>query len=185
MPRNKRHISRISKKRSNRRSKADIKNIFFNISIGTLSIFTILFLTSMVKQIFFNSGLDLEHPDLSTLITQTIYEKETGHKIQVEIWNGCGIENLALIYKKFLRQEGVDVLNSKNADHFNYQNTIICHHRGDLERALSVAKILKIDSNKIIEHIDNNLFYDLTVIIGHDYDSLQSYHDAILFQPHF
>tara|TARA_X000001036_G_C20225806_1_gene621749 strand:- start:14 stop:382 length:369 start_codon:yes stop_codon:yes gene_type:complete len=122
---------------------------------------------------------------LSTLITKTKYEKETGHKIKVEIKNGCGIPNLARMYTDFLRHEGFDVVDSKNADNFNYLNTKILLHKGELKRAHELASILNLDENNIIEDQNEILFYDLTLIIGHDYISLPSYKDAVLFQPPF
>ena len=77
---------------------------------------------------------------------KTPYENKTGHKIQVEIWNGCGIPNLAMMYRDFLRHEGLDVMDSKNADHYNYLITTIIHHRGDINRAMVLADILKVRS---------------------------------------
>ena len=143
------------------------------------------FIVSGVNRIFFNSGFDANYPDLSTLITKTKYEKKTGHKIQIEIRNGCGISNLAMMYTDFLRDKGIDVLDSKNADHFNYSETQILHHRGDFNRAMELANILMIDKNKIIDDKNNSLFFDLTLIIGEDYISLPSYREAVLFQPPF
>ena len=143
------------------------------------------FLTSGISRIFFNSGIEAKYPDLSTLITKTKYEKKTGHKIKLEIRNGCGIPNLARMYTDFLRDKGIDVLDSKNAAHFDYLETKILHHRGDLNRALALAEILMIDENKIIEDKDETLFYDLTLIIGKDYINLPSYREAVLFQPPF
>ena len=174
----KRHIRRKSKNNN-------LKRLISNLIIGVLAVLVIGFLTSGINRVFFNSGIDADYPDLSTLITKTKYEKKTGHKIQMEIWNGCGIPNLARMYTDFLRDKGLDVLDSKNADHFNYLETKILHHRGDIKRALVLADILIIDENRIIEDMDETLFYDLTLIIGKDYIDLPSYRDAVLFQPPF
>ena len=162
-----------------------MKAIFSNVTLGILAVLVFGFLTSGINRIFFNSGINAEYPDLSTLLTKTSYEKKTGHKIQVEIWNGCGISNLAVMYTNFLRNEGLDVLDSKNADHFNYAKTTILHHRGDIKRALVLADILKIEKSSIIDDKNNNLFYDLTLIIGKDYIDLKSYRNAVLFQSLF
>ena len=153
--------------------------------MGVLALLVFGFLTSGINRIFFNSGIDANYPDLSTLLTKTPYEKKTGHKIQVVIWNGCGISNLAMMYTDFLRNEGLDVLDSKNADHFNYLKTTIYHHRGNINRAFVLADILQIDKNNIINEKNENLFYDLTLVIGKDYIDLPSYRDAVLFQPPF
>jgi hypothetical protein len=162
-----------------------LKGLISNLSFGILAILVFGFLASGVNRLFFNSGFDANYPDLSTLITKTKYEKKTGHKIQVEIRNGCGVSNLARMYTDFLRDKGLDVLDSKNADHFNYSETKILHHRGDIKRAMELANILMIDKNNIIKDKNKTLFYDLTLIIGEDYITLPSYREAVLYQPPF
>ncbi len=119
------------------------------------------------------------------MITKTKYEKETGHKIQVEIRNGCGIPNLARMYTDFLRDKGFDIVDSRNADNFNYLNTNILLHKGDYKRANELASILDLDPKNIVEDRHDMIFYDLTLIIGHDYINLPSYKNAVLFQPPF
>ena len=162
-----------------------LKGLISNLSFAILGVLVIGFLISGVNRLFFNSGIDANYPDLSTLITKTKYEKKTGHKIQIEIRNGCGVSNLARMYTDFLREQGLDVLDSKNADHFNYLETQILHHRGNLKRAKELANILMIEDSKIIEDKNELLFYDLTLIIGKDYITLPSYREAVLFQPPF
>ena len=173
------------KRQRRKKSNKNLKTLVSNVTIGVLAVLVLGFFTSGINRIFFNTGINVDYPDLSTLLTKTAYEKKTGHKIQVEIWNGCGISNLAIMYTDFLRDEGLDVLDSKNADHFNYIETIILHHRGDINRAMVLANILKIDKNSIIDDQNENLFYDLTLIIGKDYMNLPSYRDAVLFQHPF
>jgi len=175
------------RKRNTRRKlkKNNLKRLFANLTLGILTVLVFGFLVSGINRIFFNSGIEADYPNLSTLLTKTPYEKKTGHKIQVEIWNGCGISNLAMMYTDFLRNEGLDVLDSKNADHFNYLETTIIHHRGNINRALVLADILQIDHSSIVDDNNENLFYDLTLIIGQDYMELPSYRDAVLFQPPF
>ena len=175
----------LRKRRNRRKNQKNLKTFVSNVTLGILAVLVFGFLTSGFNRIFFNSGIDASYPDLSTLLTKTSYEKKTGHKIQIEIWNGCGIPNLAVMYTDFLRNEGLDVLDSKNADHFNYLETTILHHRGEINRALVLADILKIDESSIVDDKNENLFYDMTLIIGKDYIDLPSYRDAVLFQPPF
>lgn len=156
-----------------------------NLGIGLISLIVIGFIVSGFDRLFFNDGINTEFPDLSTLITQTHYEKKTGHKIQVEIWNGCGIPKLARMYTNYLRSEGIDVLDSKNADNFDYIETKILHHRGAFERALTLAEIMMIDNNRILEDKNETLFFDLTLILGRDYLNLPSYHKALMHQQPF
>ncbi len=175
------------RKRNARRKpkKNNLKRLSASLTLGILALLVFGFLVSGINRIFFNSGIDADYLNLSTLLTKTSYEKKTGHKIQMEIWNGCGISNLAMMYTDFLRSEGLDVLDSKNANHFNYLETTILHHRGDINRALVLADILHVDHSNIVGDKNENLFYDLTLIIGQDYMDLPSYRDAVLFQPLF
>ena len=166
-------------------SKKKLNSIWSNLALGVLTVLVCGFLISGIGRLFFNSGYDPEYPDLSTLLTKNSYEKKTGHKIQVEIWNGCGIPKLARMYTEFLRSEGLDVMDSKNADNFNYVETKILHHRGEVERALVLADIMMIDKNRVFEDKNENLFYDLTLIIGKDCTNLESYRNAILHQQPF
>tara|TARA_Y100000590_G_C15736577_1_gene1018716 strand:+ start:3038 stop:3574 length:537 start_codon:yes stop_codon:yes gene_type:complete len=175
---NKRHIKK-------RLLRTRFKKIISNAIILFLSLIVIFFTFSMINRLLFNNGVDARIPNLNTLIAQSNYEKQTGHKIQVEIWNGCGIPKLASIYTEYLRSEGIDVLDSKNADNFNYTETKILHHRGEIERALELADIMAIDEKKIIKDYNEDLFFDLTLILGNDYNNLPSYHDALMQKKPF
>ena len=170
-------------KRNVRRKRT--KQLVSNVSMGILLIIVIGFIISGVDRIFFNQGFITEPIDLSSLIITTQYEKKTGHKIQVEILNGCGIPKLARMYTNYLRSEGIDVMDSRNADDFNYIETKILHHRGEIEAAWELANILMIDKNRIIEDNNENLFFDLTIIIGKDYSNLPSYSKALFHQQPF
>ena len=167
-------------KRKNQSNK--LRKLVFNLGMGLLSILVVGFVVSGIDRLFFNTGLDTEFPDLSLLITKTNYEKKTGHKIEVEILNGCGIPKLARMYTEYLRSAGIDVEEYKNANNANHIETKILHHRGELERALELARIMMIDKNKIIEDKDESLMFDLTLILGKDYVNLQSYPNALKYQ---
>ena len=170
-------------KRKNQSNK--LSKLVFSLGMGILSIIIVGFVVSSVDRLFFNTSLDTEFPDLSKLITKTAYEKKTDHKIVVEILNGCGIPKLARMYTEYLRSEGIDVMDSRNADDFNYIETKILHHRGEIEAAWELANILMIDKNRIIEDNNENLFFDLTIIIGKDYSNLPSYSKALFHQQPF
>tara|TARA_B100000029_G_C17181194_1_gene817037 strand:- start:174 stop:710 length:537 start_codon:yes stop_codon:yes gene_type:complete len=178
-------MSPKSRAKSRKNKLKSYQNWVMNSIIGITGIVVLGFMVSGIDRLFFNDGYTTEYPDLSTLITQSSYEKKTGHKIKVEIWNGCGVPKLANMYKDFLRSEGLDVLDSRNADHFNYEKTQILQHRGEIARAVELADIMKIDSDKITQKTDGFLYYDLTLIIGKDYSQLDSYRNAVLHQQPF
>ena len=97
-----------------------------NFVLGILTLLVFGFLGSTIDWIFFSSGkADPNYPDFSKLLTKTKYEKKTGHKIQVEIRNGCGAHRLARMYTEFLRSEGMDVLDAKNGKNVDYEETIV------------------------------------------------------------
>ena len=138
------------------------------------------FLISTIDHIFSNDNVQIQNPDLSKLIASTKYEKQTGYKIQIEVHNGCGIPGIANLYTEFLRSEGFDVLDSKNANRFDYNTTQIINHSSDIKRAQSLAKIMQINQNMIIDQLDSHNTHDLTIIIGKDYYQLSSYYNALI-----
>jgi len=75
----------------------------------------------------------------------------------------------------------VDVVRSENADHFEYEKTILIQRNENVEGMKYVANALGFDfenNERIITSIDPNIDVDLTLIIGKDYHSIspiQSY----------
>ena len=95
-------------------------------------------------------------------------------KAEIEVLNGCGESGVANLFTKFLRSEGYDVIEIKNADNFQYQETIILYHNEDIhEKAKILSKILTVKENNI--QFDKNSVWDLSVIIGDDYKNLNSF----------
>ena len=93
-------------KRKNQTNK--LSKLVSSLGMGLLALIIVGFVVSSVDRLFFNTGLDTEFPNLGTLITKTAYEKKTGHKIEVEVLNGCNIPKLALMYTFYLRSEGIE-----------------------------------------------------------------------------
>ena len=178
-------MPRRSTKRRKSNNKPDLKDILSNIAVGGLFLLSIGFFISLIDNLFFDSGLPHDKPDLAKLITKTKYEEKTGHKITVEIHNGCGIPKLANLYTEFLRSEGFDVIDSRNANNFEYAKTQILHHQGDKARALSLGNTMTVDEKQIIDNKNAYLIHDLTLILGSDYQQLGSYQDAVIYESPF
>ena len=178
-------MSRRTQRKRKSNTNFEIKDVLTNIVVGGLLLLTIGFFVSLVDNLFFDDGRTHDRPDLAALITKTKYEKITGHKITVEIHNGCGIPKLANLYTEFLRSEGFDVIDSRNADNFDYTKTQILHHQGDKARALSLSKTMKIDESLITEEQNRYLIHDLTLILGRDYQQLNSYQNAVIYETPF
>ena len=174
--------SRIPK---NRYKNRQITRIMTNLLLLSLTLIIIGFIYSSIERIIINKNIEINTIDLSHKIKQSKYESETGYKIQIEIWNGCGIPKLAQIYSNFLRSEGIDVLDTKNAENFNYTETKILQHRGGKKIAISVADIMNIEHNNIEKSLNESLFYDLTLILGSNYIMLPSYKKALMHKKPF
>ncbi len=105
---------------------------------------------------------------------------------EVEILNGCGETGVAKLYTNFLRANNYDVIDSKNAHHFNYINTEILIHNKDKE---NIAKLLahKLDIKEKNIHYKSNKYnlWDLTLIIGKDYKKLDSFNIVNKFYEPF
>ena len=105
---------------------------------------------------------------------------------EVEILNGCGETGIAKLYTNFLRANNYDVIDSKNADHFNYINTEILIHNKDKQ---NIAKLLayKLNIKDKNVHYKSNKYnlWDLTLIIGKDYKELDSFNIVNKFYEPF
>jgi len=95
-------------------------------------------------------------------------------RAEMEVLNGCGESGVANLFTKFLRSEGYDVIEIKNADNFQYKETIILFHN---EKAQEEAEILSAILNVKQSNIkfNKNSVWDLSVIIGADYKNLSSF----------
>jgi len=174
-------VSRKKRPHKNTKNKFDIFSVITNAAIGILMVLVFGFLVSVVDRLFFENGTLIDKPDLSKLITKTKYEIQTGHKIQIEVHNGCGVTKVANVFTEYLRAEGFDVLDSRNAENFDYEQTQILHHQGDRAQAIALGKIMAIEDVQIIESKNINITHDLTLIIGKDHESLPSFDTALMY----
>ena len=102
-------------------------------------------------------------------------------KAEIEILNGCGKSGIANLYSNYIRKNNFDVIEIKNADNFDYENTLILIHNSFKENeAIELAKLLKINKNNIKFNNDN--IWDLSIIIGKDYNELKSFEEI---QKHY
>ena len=112
------------------------------------------------------------------------YEKKTGHKIKLEVLNGCGQGKIAVMYQRFLRNEGFDVMDTKNAltstgsYDYDHEYSKIEIHRGNIEMAYFLSKLMGINDSLIIRKNDENLMIDISLIIGKDFQNLISYDEV-------
>ena len=158
--------------------------------INKIFFFTTILVISLMFFIYnkenFSSTNNEEIIDLSSLIKKTESEKITGEKIQIEIQNGCGLKGVAKLYTNFLRDKGYDVIGFSNAPHFNYKNTeLIIHKKDSVNFINEISNILSINPKFISYNYNENFIYEMTVIIGKDYNILESFNEVSMYYEPF
>ena len=88
----------------------------------------------------------------------------------VIVQNGCGDEGIGLLTTRYLRDRGLDVVDFKNADSFDYEETIIVDRAGDMGAALELARMLRI--RNVIQQIPETPLEDIIIIVGADHSWL-------------
>ncbi len=88
----------------------------------------------------------------------------------VLVLNGCGTEDIGLLTTRYLRDRGLDVVDFKNADSFDYEETILVDRAGDMGAALEVARMLRI--RNVIQQIPETPLEDIIIIVGADHSWL-------------
>ncbi len=104
-----------------------------------------------------------------------LYEQRPILDIKIEVLNGCGVAGVAGQLSEYLRDNNLDVVRSENADHFEYNETIIVQKNENLEALQRVTRALGFDLNdrrRIAVKPDPSADVALTVIIGKDFQTL-------------
>ena len=164
--------------------KSFAKSILQNLLIVVSLAIAFLFLSSAISNFFnyqsYKPVIDnVTFEDLSLLRTKSKYEQETNQIIKMEILNGCGDSGIASRYTKFLMSLGYDVIDNNNANNFNYNKSLIKFHTANHDMAKVIAKSMGIEDQNIIEELNPNLAFDVSLILGKDYKKLESFHKAL------
>ncbi len=172
--RNKTPKSLLSKNKKNR-TKSSGK--ILNGGIALMAIFLVGFIFSFSTKIIQNGDIDkVQFPTMSiSESAEEIYESNPLLDIDIEILNGCGEPGLAAKFSDILRKERIDVVRSENANHFDYEKTILIQRTENVEGMKIVAKALNLDindKNQVITLVDSDLDVDLTLIVGKDYRNI-------------
>lgn len=98
-----------------------------------------------------------------------------GSVIQVEILNGSQIDDLAAKTRNYMRDHDFDVVKVGNYDRFDVDSSMVIDRVGDMQSAKKVANVLGISHERVSQDIDLDIYLDVSVIIGHDYQSLRPF----------
>ena len=149
-----------------------LKKLLSNLFIG------ILFVSFVIIFVVFKNWQTEPYIDHQTALMSQIKTHNSNEIIQIEVLNGCGDKGIADLYATFLRENDYDVIDYKNAENFNYNSSKIIVHNNNLY-VEDVANLFQIDSKNIDYHFDDdNIIHDITIIVGKDYKSLESYSDV-------
>jgi hypothetical protein len=175
----------VRKQKSKKKKRTiHFKELLSNVAIVGLTAIIIFFgwsaLTSNPTQHNSNTN-EISLEELYKKTIRTEYEKRTGHKINVEILNGCGVTSLATKYKKFLKKNGFDVRDTDDADHYDYEFTQIIIRSDDIEQSKEIASILGVWPEFITQKPGSDILIDITIIIGKDYMNSPAYNDIKRF----
>ncbi len=88
--------------------------------------------------------------------------------VTVLVLNGCGVSGVGQKAARQLRALGFDVVDYRNADAFDYSETIVVDRAGDMGSALNVARNVK--TGNVIQQIQETPLEDVVVIVGKDYE---------------
>jgi hypothetical protein len=98
------------------------------------------------------------------------------HPIQIDVINGCGASKVGTQFTRYLRDRGYDVVEVRNYHRFDVHNSIVIARTKNLRNAEKVATALGVAASQIIQEINPDYFVDVSVLIGHDHQSLKPSH---------
>jgi ABC-type enterochelin transport system permease subunit len=139
--------------------------LFLNAAIGFLSVLLLILIAALFTRIIypriFNERAELQ----SELISEII---------QIEVLNGSGITGIANFYTRLLRKNGFDVVETGNFETFDLQETLIISRSGVMDNAYRVANALGVSKQNVIRESSPDFYLDVSVIIGHDFEKLNT-----------
>ena len=98
-----------------------------------------------------------------------------GDVIQVDVRNGCGESGVAGEMTDFLREYGFDVIEHGDYTSFDVDSTLVIDRIGNKDAAVQVALALGIPRDRVISDVDEDLFLDVSVVIGADYSTVEPF----------
>ncbi|MEO1022841.1 MAG: LytR C-terminal domain-containing protein [Bacteroidota bacterium] len=141
------------------------KSLILNAVIAFLSLLLLVLLGALVTRVIYPRIENTRAEQQSLLI---------GDIIQLEVLNGCGIDGIATTFTDVLRSRGFDVVETGNFEHFELQRSIVISRTGSSKNARKVADALGIDEENVLIERSDDFYLDVTLVIGHDFESLNT-----------
>ena len=164
-------MTRSKLQSSSRRRSASVKKkgaatkFSLNIKPSTVAIYLLVFVNSVL---IFSSA----HKLFQKAVDVSIPAVEES-PLRIEVLNGCGVSNVANKLSNNLTYHNYQVVGAGNADHWNYEHTILidlgCDKEKSIEKLRKDLGIGKDDVYLLREEADA----DVRIIIGKDFQSLK------------
>ncbi len=173
--------SRRATKKNRKKRPAQSADMLVNVLMLALSVLVLTFIWSFWDRHTNNRNVAeemryyAEIPEEAT--PETLIANKKYPNVSVEILNGCGVSGVAALFKDIVHEKTFDVLNTENAAHFKYDNTLIIARTDNIDSAFKLAEELGISREQVSLETDPSLSVDITMIIGHDYKSVPAYKD--------
>ena len=137
------------------------KSHLLNIAIVMLVIFICIQLYAILAYPSTRSELiDLPHEN----VAQTL--------VQINIFNGSGIDGVGNMMTKFCREQGYDVVEMGNYQSFDVETSLVVDRSGKLEHAKQLAKHIGISSDNVVQLLNKEQMVAASIIIGKDFNKL-------------
>jgi len=115
---------------------------------------------------------EVEIPDKMLNLQVNKEQDQESMGIVVRILNGNGVSGVAYKLREYLLTQGFDVSETTNADHFNYEKTIVYLHTSNYSMSNKVSDKLGIDNNPVLDDRAPDYPCDVTIVMGKDYKQL-------------
>lgn len=166
--------------RKSKRRQVDLQKWFLNLAIFSISVVIVGFIFSMGKRIS-SPGEKLTLSQVNVIPPD---DRPMPYTV-IEVLNGTNVNGLGQKFTNYLRQNGYDVISTGNADHSNYENTMLIARTADVTKLREVNGTILLDSDKLFQKTDSSLQVDLTLIIGKDYQGLPVYAKIMAIRESF
>jgi len=89
----------------------------------------------------------------------------------IEVLNGTTAEGLAALTAEYFQQQGLQVSHTDNADRSDYPESLVIVYTGKTYTAEYLTRFLGLPLTAVVHGADPNAEYDISVILGADYQS--------------
>jgi hypothetical protein len=97
--------------------------------------------------------------------------------VRVRVLNGAGTAGLAAKVSSDLRSQQINVVDSGNADNFNYARSVVRHRSDDLAKAQLLQRVLVSGAQLVKDETLASV--DVALVIGRDYAGVQAAPESV------